>query len=164
MPSSGTASERRFHFPLAEAFRHLRTSILSNAGGAPQTLLVTSSQLRRQDHHGREYGAHLEQTGAKVLVIDADMRRPRLHSVFDLDNQRGLSTILASKMGEEEILKTIEHHEESGVDVLTSGAVPPNPAELIGSESMERLMAVLKSHYTHIVFDSPPIASFTDSV
>lgn len=152
--------------PLAEAFRHLRTSILlSNAGGAPQTLLVTSSQPSEgKTTTAVNTALILEQTGAKVLVIDADMRRPRLHSVFDLDNQRGLSTILASKMGEEEILKTIEHHEESGVDVLTSGAVPPNPAELIGSESMERLMAVLKSHYTHIVFDSPPIASFTDSV
>lgn len=152
--------------PLAEAFRHLRTSILlSNAGGAPQTLLVTSSQPSEgKTTTAVNTALILKQNGAKVLVIDADMRRPRLHSVFDLYNKRGLSTILASKMGEEEILKTIEHHEESGVDVLTSGAVPPNPAELIGSESMERLMAVLKSHYTHIVFDSPPIASFTDSV
>ncbi|HEV2904632.1 MAG TPA: polysaccharide biosynthesis tyrosine autokinase, partial [Pyrinomonadaceae bacterium] len=152
--------------PLAEAFRHLRTSILlSNAGGAPQTLLVTSSQPSEgKTTTAVNTALILKQTGAKVLVIDADMRRPRLHSVFDLDNKRGLSTILASKMGEEEILKTIVHHEESGVDVLTSGAVPPNPAELLGSESMDRLMAVLKSHYTHIVFDSPPIASFTDSV
>jgi polysaccharide biosynthesis transport protein len=152
--------------PLAEAFRHLRTSILlSNAGGAPQTLLVTSSQPSEgKTTTAVNTALILKQTGAKVLVIDADMRRPRLHSVFDMDNKRGLSTILASKVGEEEILKTIVQHEESGVDVLTSGAVPPNPAELIGSESMDRLVAVLKSHYTHIVFDSPPIASFTDSV
>lgn len=152
--------------PLAEAFRHLRTSILlSNAGGAPQTLLVTSSQPSEgKTTTAVNTALTLAQTGAKVLVIDADMRRPRLHSVFDLENKRGLSTILASKMGEEEVLTMIVHHEESGVDVLTSGTVPPNPAELIGSESMHSLMAVLKSRYTHIVFDSPPIASFTDSV
>jgi succinoglycan biosynthesis transport protein ExoP len=152
--------------PLAEAYRHLRTSILlSSAGGAPQTLLVTSSQPSEgKTTTAVNTALILEQTGAHVLVIDADMRRPRLHSIFELDNQRGLSTILASKMGEQEILDTIEHHKESGVDVLTSGTVPPNPAELIGSESMQKLMAVLKSKYTHIVFDSPPIASFTDSV
>ncbi|HEY5838418.1 MAG TPA: exopolysaccharide transport family protein, partial [Pyrinomonadaceae bacterium] len=89
--------------PLAEAFRHLRTSILlSNAGGAPQTLLVTSSQPSEgKTTTAVNTALILKQTGAKVLVIDADMRRPRLHSVFDMENKRGLSTILASKMNEE---------------------------------------------------------------
>jgi polysaccharide biosynthesis transport protein len=62
------------------------------------------------------------------------------------------------------MLDMIEKHGASGVSVLTSGMVPPNPAELIGSEMMQRLMAVLKSKFTYIVFDSPPVASFTDGV
>jgi capsular exopolysaccharide synthesis family protein len=152
--------------PLAEAYRHLRTSILlSSAGGAPQTLLVTSSQPGEgKTTTAVNTALILEQTGATVLVIDADMRRPRLHSIFDLKNHRGLSTILASKMSETEMLEVIKQHEASGIYVLTSGAIPPNPAELIGSEQMERLIAVLKNRFTHIVLDSPPIASFTDSV
>jgi capsular exopolysaccharide synthesis family protein len=151
---------------LAEAYRHLRTSILlSSPGGAPQTLLVTSSQPSEgKTTTAVNTALILEQTGATVLVIDADMRRPRVHSIFNLNNQQGLSTILANKMSEAEMLEIVVQHEESGVFVLTSGAIPPNPAELIGSEEMERLMAVLKNRFTHIVFDSPPIASFTDSV
>jgi polysaccharide biosynthesis transport protein len=152
--------------PLAEAYRHLRTSILlSSAGGAPQTLLVTSSQpAEGKTTTAVNTALILEQTGATVLVIDADMRRPRIHSIFDLSNQRGLSTILASKMSEAEMLNMIEQHEASGVYVLTSGTIPPNPAELIGSEMMHRLITLLKSKFTHIIVDSPPIASFTDSV
>lgn len=151
---------------LSEAYRHLRTSILlSSAGGAPQSLLVTSSQpAEGKTTTAVNTALILEQTGASVVVLDADMRRPRLHSIFGLDNDRGLSTILASKMSDTEMLDVIKKHEPSGVHVLTSGTVPPNPAELIGSEMMERLMAVLKSKFTHIVFDSPPITSFTDSV
>jgi polysaccharide biosynthesis transport protein len=152
--------------PLAEAYRHLRTSILlSSAGGAPQSLLITSSQpAEGKTTTAVNTALILEQTGASVLILDADMRRPRLHSIFGLDNRRGLSTILTSQMSEAEMLDVIEKHEASGVHVLTAGAVPPNPAELIGSDMMHRLMAVLKSKFTHIIFDSPPIASFTDSV
>ena len=152
--------------PLAEAYRHLRTSILlSSAGGAPQSLLITSSQpAEGKTTTAVNTALILEQTGASVLVLDADMRRPRLHSIFGLDNRRGLSTILTSQMSDAEMLDVIKKHEASGVHVLTAGAVPPNPAELLGSEMMQRLMAVLKSKFTHIIFDSPPIASFTDSV
>jgi polysaccharide biosynthesis transport protein len=152
--------------PLAESYRHLRTSILlSSPGGAPQTLLVTSSQpAEGKTTTTVNTALILEQTGAKVLVLDADMRRPRVHSIFEMDNRLGLSTILASKMNEDEILGMIEQHEETGVHVLTSGMIPPNPAELIGSDEMHRLVALLKSNFTHIVIDSPPVSSFTDSV
>ena len=106
----------------------------------------------------------LAQTGASVVIVDADMRRPRLHSIFEIENRKGLSTILSSEMDEAEILSTIEQHEAGGVYLLTSGPIPPNPAELIGSEQMRRLITVLESTFTHIVIDSPPINSFTDGV
>ncbi len=152
--------------PLAEAYRHLRTSILlSSAGGAPQTLLVTSSQpAEGKTTTAVNTALVLRQTGASVLVIDADMRRPRMHTIFEVENKNGLSGILASKISESEMLDLIQEHEASGIYVLTAGAIPPNPSELIGSESMKRLIASLKGRFTHIILDSPPIASFTDSV
>jgi polysaccharide biosynthesis transport protein len=152
--------------PLAEAYRHLRTSVLlSAAGGAPQTLLVTSSQpAEGKTTTAVNTALILAQTGANVLIIDADMRRPRMHTIFDLEKQQGLSTILASKLNESEMLSFIEQHEESKLFLLPAGAIPPNPAELLGSEEMHRLMSALKSNFNHIVIDSPPIASFTDSV
>lgn len=152
--------------PLAEAYRHLRTSVLlSTAGGAPQTLLVTSSQPSEgKTTTAVNTALILAQTDASVLIVDADMRRPRMHSIFEIENEQGLSTILASKMSEPEMLSLIKAHEASGIYLLPAGAIPPNPAELLGSEEMRRLMAALKYHFTYIVIDSPPIASFTDSV
>jgi succinoglycan biosynthesis transport protein ExoP len=152
--------------PLAEAYRQLRTSVLlSSAGGAPKILLVTSSQPGEGKTTTVVNTAMiLAQTGAKVIVIDADMRRPRLHSIFNVDNKTGLSGLLASQMSEAEMLALIQHHEESGLYVLPSGRIPPNPAELLGSDQIRRLMTVLESNFKHIVIDSPPVASFTDGV
>ncbi|MBA2340569.1 MAG: polysaccharide biosynthesis tyrosine autokinase [Pyrinomonadaceae bacterium] len=151
---------------LAEAYRQLRTSVLlSTAGRAPKTLLVTSSlPSEGKTTTAVNTALSLAQTGAKVLIIDADMRRPRLHSIFEVDNSRGLSALLSTEMSEAEMLEVVGKHEASGMHLLTSGPVPPNPAELIGSEQMRRLFSVLEANYTHIVVDSPPIASFTDGV
>ncbi|PYS47189.1 MAG: hypothetical protein DMF68_16645 [Acidobacteria bacterium] len=152
--------------PLAEAYRQLRTSVLlSSAGGAPQTLLVTSSQpAEGKTTTVVNTATILAQTGATVVVIDADMRRPRLHSIFGLKNESGLSTILANKMSEAEMLSLVEQHEESGLYMLSSGPIPPNPAELLGSDQMRRLIAALENTFTHVIIDSPPVASFTDGV
>ena len=152
--------------PLAEAYKQLRTSVLlSSAGGAPRTLLVTSSQpAEGKTTTAVNTAMSLAQTGATVLVIDADMRRPRLHQILETDNARGLSTILASKMTEAEMLSLIEKHLLSGLYFLASGPIPPNPAELTGSDQMRRLLAVLEANFDHIVIDSPPISSFTDGV
>ena len=151
---------------LAESYRQLRTLVLlSSAGGAPKTLLVTSSQPGEGKTTTVVNTAMiLAQTGAKVIIVDGDMRRPRLHSIFDVDNDRGLSGILASKMSEAEMLNCVQQHEESSLYLLPSGRLPPNPAELLGSDQIRSLMSVLENTFTHIVIDSPPVASFTDGV
>ena len=151
---------------LAESYRQLRTSVLlSSAGGAPGTLLITSSQ----PGEGKtttvvNIATTLAQTGAKVVIVDADMRRPRIHSIFHMDNSNGLSDVLSSKISDAEMLALVQLHEESGLSVLTSGRIPPNPAELLGSEQLRSLIGVLRKKFDHVVIDSPPAASFTDGV
>jgi len=151
---------------LAEAYRQLRTSILlSTAGHAPKSLLVTSSlPAEGKTTTAVNTAISLAQTGAKVLIIDADMRRPRLHSIFEISNAQGLSTLLSSELSDKEILDVVQFDDAAKLHLLPSGPVPPNPAELIGSEQMSDFMKVLENNFTHVVIDSPPIASFTDGV
>ena len=152
--------------PLAESYRQLRTSVLlSTAGRAPKTLLITSSLPGEgKTTTAVNTAISLAQTGANVLIIDADMRRPRLRSIFNLTEKEGLSSILSSEMKPQDMLESIAKDPATGLHVLTSGPIPPNPAELLGSEQMRKLLEVLSIPFTHIVIDSPPVSSFTDGV
>ncbi len=149
--------------PIAESYRHLRTSLLlSSAGQPPKTILVTSSQ----PSEGKTTTAintafMLAQTGAEVLIIDCDLRRPRLHAQFELPNARGLTTWLSGEKDLESLIQTSE--KTANLKILTSGPVPPNPAELLGSDEMRKLLGILGERYAHIIIDSPPAISFTDA-
>jgi succinoglycan biosynthesis transport protein ExoP len=152
--------------PLAESYRHLRTSVLlSTAGRAPKSLLITSSLPGEgKTTTAVNTAISLAQTGASVVIIDADMRRPRLQSIFDLRDRAGLSSILSNNYSEAEMLQLVLRDEATGLAVLTSGPIPPNPAELLGSDQMRRLVATLQAQFNHVVVDSPPVSSFTDGV
>lgn len=149
--------------PIAESYRHLRTSLLlSSAGQPPKTILVTSSQ----PSEGKTTTAintafMLAQTGAEVLIIDCDLRRPRLHAQFEVSNSRGLTTWLSGEKDLGNILQVCS--KQPNLKILTSGPVPPNPAELLGSEEMRRLLSQLSERFAHIIIDSPPAISFTDA-
>jgi polysaccharide biosynthesis transport protein len=150
--------------PIAESYRHLRTSLLlSTAGTQPRTILVTSSQ----PSEGKTTTAintafMLAQTGAEVLIIDCDLRRPRLHAHFNLPNARGLTNCLSGDGKDlDELIHTYD--KQPNLKLLTSGPIPPNPAELLGSDEMRKLLARLAERFTHIIVDSPPAISFTDA-
>jgi succinoglycan biosynthesis transport protein ExoP len=151
---------------LAEAYKQLRTSILlSTAGRAPRTLLITSAKPGEgKTTTAVNTAVSLAQTGARVLLIDADLRRPMVHNLFNVSNPAGLSTVLSRDVNEQDIMALIELQPESGLHLLTSGPIPPNPAELLGSTQMKQLLQTLASHFDHIVIDSPPITSVTDGV
>jgi polysaccharide biosynthesis transport protein len=159
-----TAIDKRS--PVAEAYRHLRTSILlSTAGRPPRTLLVTSSvPSEGKTTTAVNTALSLAETGARVLIIDADMRRPRLHSIFNLSNNNGLSSLLSREVVYDEISAAIKQDEDSGLFILTSGPVPPNPAELVGSDQMQKFISMVTANFAHVVFDSPPVVAFTDGV
>jgi len=98
---------------------------------------------------------------AEVLVVDCDLRRPRLHAHFEVPNSGGLTNLLA---GDSDIDSHIQSFErQPNLKILTSGPVPPNPAELLGSEEMRKLLGVLSTRFAHIIVDSPPTISFTDA-
>jgi capsular exopolysaccharide synthesis family protein len=151
---------------LAESYRHLRTSVLlSMSGRPPQTLLITSSKPGEGKTTTAVNLAYcLAQTGARVLIIDADLRRPRMHTIFGMPQRQGLSTCLVNGLNEAQTLGMIRQYKDTRLHLLAAGPVPPNPAELLGSEQMRRLITLLKRHFTHIVIDTPPAASFTDAV
>jgi polysaccharide biosynthesis transport protein len=147
----------------AEAYRHLRTSLLlSSAGQPPKTILVTSSQPSEgKTTTAVNTAITLAQTGAQVLIIDCDLRRPRVHANFGLHNARGLTNYLSGERDLDSLVQTYD--KQPNLKVLTSGPVPPNPAELLGSIEMRRLLGALSERFTHIVIDSPPAISFTDA-
>jgi succinoglycan biosynthesis transport protein ExoP len=151
---------------LSEAYRRLRTSVLlSTAGHPPRTLLITSAlQGEGKTTVATNIAISLAQTGAKVLLIDADMRRPRIHEHFSVPNTGGLSTCLSSDMNGSDFLRLIHETPANCLHLLTSGPVPPNPAELLGSDQMRKMLKQLESTFAHIVIDSPPAAIVTDAV
>jgi len=155
-------TEVEVNSPVAESYRQLRTALLlSSAGHAPRTLLITSSQpAEGKTTTSVNTAISLAQTGASVLIVDADLRRPRVHKIFGLKNNAGLSNYLA---GEGELASLIQIAMPN-LYVLPVGPLPPNPAELLGSAKMKTVVEMLSTNFDYVVIDSPPVSSFADSL
>lgn len=148
---------------MVEAYRHLRTSLLfSSAGKPPQTILVTSAQPSEgKTTTAINTAITLAQSGAEVLIIDCDLRRPRLHKHFGVANVNGLTSYLSSEKNPDSLIQS--SRDLPNLKVITSGPIPPNPAELLSSNEMKNLLQYLKGNFKHIVIDSPPAIFFTDA-
>ncbi len=149
--------------PVAESYRALRSAILfSTAPQPPQSMVVTSAQ----PHEGKtstslNVAAVLAQNGARVLVIDGDLRNPGVARALGVSNRKGLSGVLTGAYGVEDAMERVEV--TSNLWALPSGPHPPNPAELLSSSKMESLMGELRGRFDHVVVDSPPVLLVTDA-
>jgi capsular exopolysaccharide synthesis family protein len=147
---------------LAEAFHELRTSVLlSTAKRPPSSLLVTSAQGGEgKTTVAANLAVSLAQLGERVLLIDADLRRPNLHNFFGLPNSAGLVNFLT---GDPDWRSLVIHPAPMGLGVLFSGPIPPNPADLLSSDYMPALIREASKEYKFVVVDSPPLLNLADS-
>lgn len=167
---SDVAGERGLPLPtlehpkstVAENFRTLRTNLLFSPAVIEAKQLVVTSTIPREGKTtvSSNLAVVLAQSGRKVLLVDADMRRPYIHKIFDLDRDKGLSTYL---IGEHALDDIIEPTNIPGLHAVSAGPIPPNQSELLGSEAFLRLVEEAKQRYDILLFDTPPM-SVTDPV
>jgi polysaccharide biosynthesis transport protein len=147
----------------AEAYRTLRTNIEFAAVDAPlRTILVASAAAGEgKTVTASNLAVVFAQAGRRVLLVDADLRKPGIHRVFDLPNSHGLTTLVNS---DQVSLEAISYpSEQDNLRILTSGPLPPNPAEVLGSQRMRAIIDRLKDRADLVIFDSPPLHAVTDA-
>jgi succinoglycan biosynthesis transport protein ExoP len=147
---------------VAEAYRVLRTNLLfSTAADGSRALLVTSPNPGEgKTTTAANLAGSLALNGAKVLVVDADLRRPTLHQHFGIQRAPGLSDLIVGKFQPSDV---IQGSRLRGVHVIPCGYVPPNPAELLGSHTMREIVKALKTRYEWVIIDTPPILAMADT-
>ncbi len=155
------------HDPVtAEVYHQLRaTLLLSRDGLELKSLLVTSSlPSEGKTTTAINTAISLAESGANVLLVDGDLRRPNLHQLLEVNNERGLSNALSNGMDSSEILSLIKKTEVQGLSLLTSGPQLKESVRLLDYEKLRQIITTLESKFTHVVIDSPPIVPFADSV
>ena len=156
-----TVSEPRS--PISEAYRTLRTNLdFAGLDRALKTLVVTSAGVSEGKSTTLANLAIVSaQAGRRVILVDADLRRPTIHKVFGLANDTGLTTMMMddAALASPPLVKT----DVAGLSVLTSGPLPPNPAEVMGSRRMEEIIAALAERADQVLFDTPPVVAVTDA-
>lgn len=147
---------------IAEQIRTIRTNIKFSASDKELvTILITSAGIGEgKSTISANIATAFAQEGKNVLIVDSDMRKPTVHFTFGLNNTVGLSNVLSRQ---NELNEAIQESIIPGVDIITSGQIPPNPAELLASKQMDNIIETLKDEYNVIIFDAPPVLSVTDA-
>ena len=145
----------------AECCRSIRTNILFMSPDRPiRTMVITSpSPQEGKTTTAINLGVTMAEAGGRVLLVDTDMRRPRLHRSFGVGNQAGISTVIVGKIALEDAIK---HTDVPNLDVLTCGPVPPNPSELLHTDRFAAVLADCAKLYDRVILDSPPTSAVTD--
>ncbi|MBC2397109.1 CpsD/CapB family tyrosine-protein kinase [Clostridium tetanomorphum] len=148
--------------PISEAYRTLRTNIqFSSFDKKIQTIVITSSGPGEgKSTTSSNLAVVMAQGGSKTIIIDCDQRKPRLHKLFSLSNESGLSDLLA---GNTEFSQAVHKTEIENLDILPAGTRPPNPSELLSSKKMGSFIEELRGEYDCIILDTPPVIAVTDA-
>ncbi len=149
---------------ISEAIRTLRTNLqFTFVGNNKNVVLITSSMPGEgKSFISANLATSFSMINCKTLLIDADLRKGRQHKVFNIDNEKGLSSLLLDDI--KKYNKYIVKTDIPNLDVLPSGIVPPNPSELLGSEQNTKLLDLLKTKYDLIILDCPPVNAVTDAL
>jgi capsular exopolysaccharide synthesis family protein len=146
-----------------EGYRALRTSLLfSSPEGTPHSILVTSAVAGEgKSTTCVNLGIALAQTGARTLIVELDMRRPKLAGMFQIPGDRGMSRFLS---GQSELSSEVQPTGVPNLFVAPAGPIPPNPPELIGSTRMQGALELLGRHFEYVIIDGPPLIPVTDAL
>jgi len=162
--NSGVISQDQPHSPISEAFRSLRTNVQSfNIGEELKTLLVTSPSIGSgKSLISSNLAVILAQSGKHIILADVDLRRPSLHKNMNLSNDTGITSVLLNP--KRSLDKLFNKTTTENLTVITSGDLPPNPSELLGSHRMSQLIEELKQKADMVIFDAPPVLPVADAV
>lgn len=149
--------------PVTEQFKTVRTNIKFAQSDTPiQSIVVTSSGPNEgKSTLSSNLAVAFAQSGARTILVDADMRRPVVHTTFDLENQVGLSSLLSVRRLT--MKDAIQETDVPNLSIMTSGPKAPNPSEILSSHRMRRVIELLKKRYDFIIFDMPPLVNVTDA-
>jgi capsular exopolysaccharide synthesis family protein len=147
--------------PISEQYRTIRTNVqYSSIDKELKTLMVTSSgPAEGKSTTAANLAVVFAQLGKKVLLVDADLRKPTVHRSFGVNNLFGFTTVLTRQAT---LASSVLETEEKDLYILTSGPVPPNPAELLSSKSMEQFIEEAKEQFDYVLFDTPPLLAVAD--